>query len=95
MNPIPDITGRMCDLYTVIERDHPQAIVMYSFSRPACIFWQAAFERLISHGMSEQRAIDWLTSKAPRCMLDQFDERIKTLAREMIEDFVQVGSDTP
>ena len=95
MNPIPDITGRMCDLYTVIERDHSQAIVMYSFSRPACIFWQAAFERLITRGMSEQHAIDWLTSNKARWMLDKYDECIKTLARALIEDFVQVGSDTP
>lgn len=45
-------------------------IPMYSYERPAYIFWQAVFEGLQEGGMTETQAIDWLQSKNPRWALD-------------------------
>lgn len=62
-----DITADIGPLY----RDGwDPKIPMYSYERPAYIFWQAVFEGLVEAGKTEEQAIDWLQSKNPRWVLD-------------------------
>jgi len=49
----------------------PDSTPMYSFERPARIFWSAFVNGLMAGGMSEKDARDWLTSRAARHSLDQ------------------------
>lgn len=62
-----DITADIGPLY---RSGWDPKIPMYSYERPAYIFWQAVFEGLQEGGMTEEQAIDWLQSKNPRWVLD-------------------------
>jgi hypothetical protein len=62
-----DITADIGPLYV---RSEPAKIPMFSYERPAYLLWQAVFEGLQEGGWSEQQAIEWLQSKAPRFELD-------------------------
>lgn len=43
---------------------------MYSYDRPAWLFWQGVADQLQEQGMSEERAIAWLKSSSTRHGLD-------------------------
>jgi hypothetical protein len=65
-----------------------EAADMYSYSRPAWIFWNAAMNTLIQkHGMTETQAIEWLRSKHARWMLDRSEEQIENAAELMINEY--------
>lgn len=56
---------------------------MYSYDRPAYIFWSAFMNGLIDAGMSEKDAIEYLKSKATRYLLDgKLSDHIEKLAYE-------------
>jgi len=48
----------------------PDSTPMYSYERPASMFWSAFMNGLMAGGFSEQEARDWLTSKSARYALD-------------------------
>jgi hypothetical protein len=54
----------------MFESHDKAAIPMYSFSRPAYMFWSAFMNGLIAGGMSEKDAKDYLCSKNTRWALD-------------------------
>jgi putative NIF3 family GTP cyclohydrolase 1 type 2 len=81
MYPI-DVTARIGPLLPIPDRaDWP----MYSYHRPADIFWQGVADRLQAAGWREARIRDWLQSKAPRLCLDgTWGERLAALGAELI-----------
>ena len=80
-----DITADIGPLY----RDGwDPKIPMYSYERPAYIFWQAVFEGLVEAGKTEEQAIDWLQSKGPRHMLDgPIGEVLRDIGRRVGKEF--------
>lgn len=69
----PDISLRLCSLYPFQEahRDAETAIPMFSFTAPAIVLWNAVFAELMAKGWSEQEAIAWLQSSAPRHAMER------------------------
>lgn len=59
-----DYTGRLGPLTSDAEW------AMYSFERPAFMFWNAIANALRARGWSEEEIKEWLQSKEPRWMLD-------------------------
>jgi hypothetical protein len=56
---------------------------MYSYDRPAWLFWNAMMNGLMDSGYSQQAAEQWLRSKAARWMLDgDMGDKIEELAYE-------------
>lgn len=88
---IPDITGRLCDLFPMAApiAERKDAIPMFSYSRPAWQLWQAVFEELVKAGWTEADAIAWLQSKHPRHMLD---DKLTTLL-QMLARWVARAAD--
>lgn len=78
MKNIPDITGDIGPLFT-----GPVKVPMYSFSRPAWLFWQGLYEGLREEGYSHERAIEMLQSKKVRHMLDGEGKRLERLGKNM------------
>ena len=65
-NEREDYTGRMGDLFTSQEREWP----MYSYSRPASIFWNAVANAMRDAGKSDKQIQEFLQSRDPRYLLD-------------------------
>ena len=90
-----DITGRLCELHSTDQMKHEiygdKVILMYSYSRPSSIFWNAIYNALINQGWSEEKAIEWLRSKDPRWMLDNHETEIQNLAEKMIAAYEGFG----
>ena len=57
---------------------------MFSFERPAHLFWQGAFTALIKSGMSEASAFAWLQSKSPRWLLDSTSDQVEQLGFDIV-----------
>lgn len=77
-----DITARIGPLLPIQDgADWP----MFSYRRPADLFWQGVAERLQAASWSDRRIRDWLQSKAPRLCLDNaWGERLAALGAELI-----------
>ena len=78
-----DITGQIGDLYPLLSPEVP----MYSFSRPAYIFWQGFYDGLIKRGFTHEIAIREMQSKGVRWMLDSEDNKLKELGAKMAESY--------
>jgi hypothetical protein len=75
-----DITADIGPLHT---RTEPAKIPMFSYERPAYLFWQFVFEGLQEKGWTEEQAIHWLQSKGPRWELDgTLGEAIAALGKQ-------------
>lgn len=60
---------------------------MYSFDRPAYIFWNTIAAELNKAGWTDDQIKNWLQSKAPRWALDgDWTEQIEHFARELAKD---------
>jgi hypothetical protein len=76
-----DCTGHIGQLFKS-DCDWP----MYSFDRPAYIFWNAFAKTFHDAGWSDDKIRDWLQSKEPRWLLDgDLSETIASVA----EDFAK------
>lgn len=75
-----DITSDIGPLYP--SSDSPKN-PMYSYSRPAYTFWQGFYDGLRKKGMTHEKAMEVLQSKAARHMLDGHDDEIKTLGEKL------------
>lgn len=64
-----DISDKLGDLYPGYSGSEPEW-KMYSFSRPACILWNAVANQLHKAGWTDEKIKDWLQSKSPRWALD-------------------------
>lgn len=54
---------------------------MYSYERPAYMFWNAIANTLRTRGWSDEEIKEWLQSKEPRWMLDgELGETIEAVA---------------
>ena len=60
---------------------------MYSYSRPAYLFWQGVYDYLISQGLTHEKAIDVLQHKDTRWMLDHHGDEVKELGRKMAKKY--------
>lgn len=80
-----DFTGRLCDLFPMTET-FGEPIKMYSYSRPAYLFWNAFLNGLIQRGLTEKQAIEEVQSKGVRWMLDN-DDKIEALGLEMAKAY--------
>jgi len=67
-------------------------IKIWSYRRPANLFWNAIVNHLIERGMSEKESIEWVGSKDVRWMLDGFEERIEDLVIDMVDDYMELPS---
>ncbi len=76
-----DVTARIGPLLPIQNgADWP----MFSYHRPADLFWQGVANRLQAAGWSERRIRDWLQSKAPRLCLDgAWGDRLAALGAEI------------
>jgi len=63
---------------------------MYSYERPAYIFWQGAYEGMIKLGKTHNEAITILQSKAARWLLDHNDLLIKNLGKELASSLINL-----
>ncbi len=66
MKSLRDITAEIGPLVKMGEPSIP----MYSFDRPATIFWQGVYDSMRAEGCNHQQVVDWLQSKFPRWALD-------------------------
>ena len=80
---IDTISERIGPLYT---SEKPAEITMYSYERPARIFWRGFIEGLANKGWTEQEIIEWLESKAARWMLDGMDTELFDLGFTTAKD---------
>lgn len=62
-----DIT---CDIGDIYQHSADPTIRMYSFSRPSRMLWQSVYDGLRAGGCTDEQAVEWLKSKAPRWLLD-------------------------
>ena len=69
-----------------------QDLGMYSYERPAWVFWNAVMNSLIKNqGLTKEQALEWLDSKHARWMLDQLEEVIENTAQAMVTTYVQTN----
>lgn len=78
-----DITGMIGDLYP---KENPE-YAMYSYSRPAYLFWQGFYEGLLARGFTHKKAIEEMQSKGPRWMFDGDSESVKQLGFKMAKNY--------
>jgi hypothetical protein len=77
---IPDITGDIGELFPSSEKPkHP----MYSYNRPAYLFWQGFYAALRKKGASHKDAMQVLSSKAARHMLDGHGDEVEELGAKL------------
>ena len=67
-----DITGDIGDLYPVIAPKYP----MFSYSRPAWLFWQGVYNTLTKKGKTHEEAIEILQHSLVRYALDDIQDEI-------------------
>ena len=67
-----DYTGRLCDRFPNAHDGNEWP--MYSFDRPAFMFWNGFANGLKRLGLTDEQIKDELQSKGPRWMLDNCDE---------------------
>jgi hypothetical protein len=81
-----DITADVCDPF-----DKPKGeIPMFSFERPAYLFWQGAYDVLTDElGKTHEQAVEWLKSKHPRWMLDNKGDACKRLGATLVRMYEQ------
>jgi hypothetical protein len=77
-----DITGKIGSLFP--DASDPE-IPMYSYSRPAYLFWQGFYEGLRERGMTDEQAFEEMQSKGVRWMLDLSGEMLGDLGRSMAQ----------
>lgn len=76
-----DYTAAFKPLFGTPSTDDARAI--YSYERPAYIFWSAFMNGLRAAGLTEEEAKDWIASKRARWMLDgEMSDKIEALAYE-------------
>jgi hypothetical protein len=63
-----DYTAHFSQLFN--EAGTAERVPMYSYERPAYLFWSAFMNGLRAAGYTEKQAIEWLTSKHARWALD-------------------------
>lgn len=69
--------------------DGDAEVPMYSFNRAAYNFWQGAFEALISAGVAENEALEWLQSKHSRWLMDGSDDTVQELGRALTAKYIK------
>lgn len=79
-----DITGDIGNLYA----NSSPSVPMYSFSRPAYLFWQGVYAQMIDKGYTHDAAIEFLQSKNARWMLDGFGQELITLGSKMFNKYM-------
>lgn len=62
-------------------------VEMYSYDRPAYLFWNAFCNELIARGLTERQAFEEMASKGVRWMLDAQGEMIEGLAKQMAREY--------
>ena len=84
-----DISGKIGPLD--LDREY-SAFPMYSYSRPAYIFWNGFATGLAKLGKSEAEIMDILQSKDVRHILDGMDNRIRELGEAIaISEYLKDG----
>lgn len=64
-------------------------IGMYSYDRPAWVFWNAFANRLMKMGYSQEDALEILKSKHTRWMLDsKGEDALERVAERLAADYV-------
>lgn len=61
--------------------DSDRAVPMYSYERPASLFWQGVYDGLIARSMTHDQAMEWLQSKHARWILNSCGEELTELGR--------------
>lgn len=79
-----DIT---CDIGPIFPSSEKPAQPMYSYDRPAYNFWQGFAEGLAKRGLTEEQIFNEMRSKGTRWMLDEHDNKLKSLGRRMAKDY--------
>lgn len=77
---VEDITSSIGELFPSSE---PVKYTMYSYSRPAYLFWQGFYAGLRKNGATHKQAIAVLQSKAARHMLDGEGDTLSELGEPM------------
>lgn len=75
MSKYKDISADIGDLFP----NETIKVTMYSYSRPAWVFWQGYYNGLIDNGLTHEQAIAVLQSRDVRWMLDDKSDQIKEL----------------
>jgi len=73
-----DITGKIGDLFPSEKPEWP----MYSYSRPAYLFWQGVADEMFANGATPDQVREFLSSKTVRHMLDAHGDEARNLGRE-------------
>lgn len=78
-----DITGLIGELFN---STNEAQVPMYSYSRPANLFWQGVYNEL-TKTMSHEQALKDLQSRNSRWMIDQFDNEIVKFGEELAKKY--------
>ena len=62
---------------------------MYSFDRPASLFWFGVAKTLAESGCGYDQIQEFLRSKNARWMLDQFEEELENLGKELAKKYLE------
>ena len=84
-----DYTDKMGPLDS--DREWP----MYSYERPACIFWNAFANQLQREGFSEEQIKEALQGRVVRHMLDYNGNDIENVARELASHYNRPNQKSP
>jgi len=63
---------------------------MYSYNRPADMFWQGVYEELRVSGRTHEQCLEILQSKEMRIMLDHTPE-LRELGHQVVKDCLKGG----
>lgn len=91
-----DITMEIGQLYQNDECTHP----MYSFDRPAYLFWNGVAKGLIEKGLTKEEALEWLQSKLARWEMDGRGHEIEEMGKEVglaqdinsVKEYLEISS---
>lgn len=61
---------------------------MYSYERPARLFWFYLSKELLSRGLTDEQVVKWLASKSTKHLLDSHEDKFEELVKEMLNDFI-------
>ena len=86
-----DFTAHLCGLHST-EAEKPGAWPMYSYERPAWIFWTGFANALLRRGFTMERIKAELQSKGTRWLLDATGDRLEKLGAELGESYMPVVS---
>lgn len=64
---------------------------MYSFDRPSRLFWTGVANTLAEHGYDYDNIKVFLSSKDTRWMLDQFEDQVESLGKELAKKYLEAN----